>query len=72
MADPQRLEQTGFLDSMIAACSRGINVTIVTDKATTLNIMILRSEKEKQQNFKSGAGETECAGYCYKAGKPCS
>ncbi len=29
----QRLEQTGFLDSMIAACSRGINVTIVTDRS---------------------------------------
>ncbi|WP_263629931.1 AAA domain-containing protein, partial [Escherichia coli] len=29
----QKLEQTGFLDSMIAACSRGINVTIVTDRS---------------------------------------
>lgn len=48
----QKLEQTGFLDSMIAACSRGINVTIVTDRSYNTEHKDYEKRKEKQQNLK--------------------
>lgn len=49
----QKLEQTGFLDSMIAACSRGINVTIVTDRSYNTEHKDFEKRKEKQQNLKA-------------------
>lgn len=48
----QKLEQTGFLDSMIAACSRGINVTIVTDRSYNTEHKDYEKRKEKQENLK--------------------
>ena len=48
----QKLEQTGFLDSMIAACSRGINVTIVTDRSYNTELKDYEKRKEKQENLK--------------------
>ncbi|HDW3749144.1 TPA: ATP-binding protein, partial [Escherichia coli] len=48
----QKLEQTGFLDSMITACSRGINVTIVTDRSYNTEHKDYEKRKEKQENLK--------------------
>ncbi|MBB8328986.1 DNA helicase, partial [Escherichia coli] len=62
----QRLEQTGFLDSMIAACSRGINVTIVTDRSYNTEHNDLEKRKEKQQNFKVALEKLNALGIATK------
>ncbi|EGJ6382285.1 ATP-binding protein, partial [Escherichia coli] len=62
----QRLEQTGFLDSMIAACSRGINVTIVTDRSYNTEHNDFEKRKEKQQNFKAALEKLNALGIATK------
>ncbi|HFN5637592.1 TPA: AAA domain-containing protein [Escherichia coli] len=62
----QRLEQTGFLDSMIAACSRGINVTIVTDRSYNTEHNDFEMRKEKQQNFKAALEKLNALGIATK------
>lgn len=62
----QRLEQTGFLDSMIAACSRGINVTIVTDRSYNTEHNVFEKRKEKQQNFKAALEKLNALGIATK------
>lgn len=62
----QRLEQTGFLDSMIAACSRGINVTIVTDRGYNTEHNDFEKRKEKQQNFKAALEKLNALGIATK------
>lgn len=43
----QRLEQTGFLNSMIQARSRGIDITVVTDKNFNIDHADYEKRKEK-------------------------
>ncbi|HAI9208655.1 TPA: AAA domain-containing protein, partial [Escherichia coli] len=62
----QRLEQTGFLDSMIAACSRGVNVTIVTDRSYNTEHNDFEKRKEKQQNFKAALEKLNALGIATK------
>ncbi|EFF3597741.1 DNA helicase, partial [Escherichia coli] len=62
----QKLEQTGFLDSMIAACSRGINVTIVTDRSYNTEHNDFEKRKEKQQNFKAALEKLNALGIATK------
>ncbi len=62
----QKLEQTGFLDSMIAACSRGINVTIVTDRSYNTEHKDFEKRKEKQQNFKAALEKLNALGIATK------
>ncbi len=62
----QRLEQTGFLDSMIAACSRGINVTIVTDRSYNTEHKDFEKRKEKQQNLKAALEKLNALGIATK------
>ncbi|WP_413731466.1 AAA domain-containing protein [Sodalis sp. RH20] len=47
----QKLEQTGFLTSMIKACSRGINITVVTDRYYNTEHADYEKRKEKQQRL---------------------
>ncbi|HGC2907205.1 TPA: AAA domain-containing protein, partial [Escherichia coli] len=62
----QKLEQTGFLDSMIAACSRGINVTIVTDRSYNTEHKDFEKRKEKQQNLKAALEKLNALGIATK------
>ncbi|HDW0497444.1 TPA: DNA2/NAM7 family helicase, partial [Escherichia coli] len=62
----QKLEQTGFLDSMIAACSRGINVTIVTDRSYNTEHNDFEKRKEKQQNLKAALEKLNALGVATK------
>ena len=62
----QKLEQTGFLDSMIAACSRGINVTIVTDRSYNTEHSDFEKRKEKQQNLKAALEKLNALGIATK------
>lgn len=62
----QKLEQTGFLDSMIAACSRGINVTIVTDRSYNTEHNDFEKRKEKQQNLKAALEKLNALGIATK------
>lgn len=62
----QKLEQTGFLDSMIAACSRGINVTIVTDRSYNTEHNDFEKRKEKQQNLKAALDKLNALGIATK------
>ncbi|WP_337049207.1 AAA domain-containing protein [Serratia fonticola] len=47
----QKLEQTGFLASMIQARSRGIDITVVTDKNFNIEHADYQKRKEKQQRL---------------------
>lgn len=47
----QKLEQTGFLASMIQARSRGIDITVVTDKNFNIEHADYEKRKEKQQRL---------------------
>ncbi|KEY56457.1 nuclease NucT [Serratia sp. DD3] len=47
----QKLEQTGFLTSMIQARSRGIDITVVTDKNYNTEHADYEKRKEKQQRL---------------------
>lgn len=47
----QKLEQTGFLTSMIQALSRGIDITVVTDKQFNIEHADYEKRKEKQQRL---------------------
>ncbi len=62
----QKLEQTGFLDSMIAACSRGINVTIVTDRSYNTEHNDFEKRKEKQKNLKAALEKLNALGIATK------
>ncbi|MBW2853032.1 DNA helicase, partial [Escherichia coli] len=62
----QKLEQTGFLDSMIAACSRGINVTIVTNRSYNTEHKDFEKRKEKQQNLKAALEKLNALGIATK------
>ncbi|EIW7682135.1 DNA2/NAM7 family helicase, partial [Salmonella enterica] len=62
----QKLEQTGFLDSMIAACSRGINVTVVTDRSYNTEHHDFEKRKEKQQNLKAALEKLNALGIATK------
>ncbi|WP_183060129.1 AAA domain-containing protein [Salmonella enterica] len=62
----QKLEQTGFLDSMIAACSRGINVTVVTDRSYNTEHNDFEKRKEKQQNLKAALEKLNALGIATK------
>ncbi|EPL1118264.1 TPA: ATP-binding protein [Citrobacter freundii] len=62
----QKLEQTGFLDSMIAACSRGITVTIVTDRSYNTEHNDFEKRKEKQQNLKAALEKLNALGIATK------
>lgn len=62
----KKLEQTGFLDSMIAACSRGINVTIVTDRSYNTEHNDFEKRKEKQQNLKVALEKLNALGIATK------
>ncbi|HDT1058725.1 TPA: DNA helicase, partial [Escherichia coli] len=62
----QKLEQTCFLDSMIAACSRGINVTIVTDRSYNTEHKDFEKRKEKQQNLKAALEKLNALGIATK------
>ncbi|WP_241593448.1 AAA domain-containing protein [Rosenbergiella epipactidis] len=46
-----KLEQTGFLESMISAHSRGINITVVTDKDFNIDHTDYQKRKEKQHKL---------------------
>ncbi|WP_407304293.1 AAA domain-containing protein [Enterobacter hormaechei] len=62
----QKLEQTGFLDSMIAACSRGITVTIVTDRSYNTEHNDFEKRKERQQNLKAALEKLNALGIATK------
>ncbi|KHT31728.1 AAA domain-containing protein [Pectobacterium carotovorum] len=47
----QKLEQTGFLTSMIQARSRGIDITVVTDRSSNIEHADYEKRKEKQQSL---------------------
>ena len=47
----QKLEQTGFLASMIQASSRGIDITVVTDRNFNTEHTNYEKRKEKQQRL---------------------
>ncbi|MEW7313460.1 AAA domain-containing protein [Buttiauxella gaviniae] len=47
----QKLEQTGFLKSMIQARSRGIDITVVTDRNYNTEHVDYEKRKEKQQGL---------------------
>lgn len=47
----QKLEQTGFLTSMIDARSRGIDITVVTDRSYNTEHADYEKRKEKQQRL---------------------
>lgn len=47
----QKLEQTGFLASMIQAHSRGIGITVVTDRSYNTEHADYEKRKEKQQRL---------------------
>ena len=47
----KKLEQTGFLDSMIQARSRGIDITVVTDRNFNIEHTDYQKRKEKQQSL---------------------
>lgn len=47
----QKLEQTGFLASMAQARSRGIDITVVTDKSFNTEHVDYEKRKEKQQRL---------------------
>lgn len=47
----QKLEQTGFLTSMIQARSRGIDITVVTDRNFNTEHTDYEKRKEKQQHL---------------------
>lgn len=47
----QKLEQTGFLASMIQARSRGVDITVVTDKSFNIEHADYEKRKEKQQRL---------------------
>ncbi len=48
-----KLEQTGFLTSMIQARSRGIDITVVTDRSYNTGHVNYEKRKEKQQHLYS-------------------
>lgn len=48
----QKLEQTGFLTSMIQARSRGIDITVVTDKSFNIKDDDYEKRKDKQLRLK--------------------
>ncbi|MDX7986883.1 DNA helicase [Xenorhabdus sp. 12] len=47
----QKLEQTGFLTSMIQARSRGVDITVVTDRNFNIEHADYEKRKEKQQRL---------------------
>lgn len=47
----QKLEQTGFLESMAQARDRGIDITVVTDKSFNIEHADYEKRKEKQQRL---------------------
>jgi hypothetical protein len=47
----EKLEQTGFLASMILARSRGIDITVVTDRNFNTEHTDYQKRKEKQQSL---------------------
>lgn len=47
----EKLEQTGFLTSMIQASSRGIDITVVTDRNFNIEHADYEKRKEKQQRL---------------------
>ncbi|MDX7854705.1 AAA domain-containing protein [Aeromonas caviae] len=49
----QKLEQTGFITSMVQARSRGIDITVVTDKSYNIEHIDYEKRKEKQQRLQA-------------------
>lgn len=49
----QKLEQTGFITSMVQARSRGIDITVVTDKSFNTEHTDYEKRKEKQQHLQA-------------------
>lgn len=47
----QKLEQTGFLTSMVQARSRGVDITVVTDRNYNAEHVDYEKRKEKQQSL---------------------
>lgn len=62
MADLQKLEEAGFLASMLQVCERGIDVTVVTDKRYNTSDKGYEKRKEKQQNLTAAPEQLEGIG----------
>lgn len=62
----QKLEQTGFLTSMIQARSRGIEITVVTDRNFNIEHTDYEKRKEKQQRLNDAVEELKEMGITTK------
>ncbi|WP_019211237.1 AAA domain-containing protein [Yersinia massiliensis] len=62
----QKLEQTGFLTSMVQARSRGIEITVVTDKNFNIDHTDYEKRKEKQQRLNDAVAELKEMGITTK------
>ena len=58
----QKLEETGFLASMLQARARGIEVTIVTDKGYNTSDKDYAKRQEKKQNLAAALGQLNAVG----------
>ncbi|WP_312282616.1 AAA domain-containing protein [Pseudescherichia sp.] len=58
----QKLEETGFLASMLQARERGINVTVITDKSYNTADKDYEKRKEKQQNLTAALEQLKAVG----------
>lgn len=62
----QKLEQTGFLTSMVQARSRGIEITVVTDRNFNIEHADYEKSKEKQQRLNDAVEELKEMGITTK------
>lgn len=58
----QKLEETGFLASMLQARERGIDVTVVTDKSYNTSDKDYEKRKEKRQNLTAALEQLKAVG----------
>ncbi len=62
LADTEKLEQTGFLTSMIRARARGIDITVVTDKSFNTQDVSYEKRKAKQQRLNDAVEKLNALG----------
>jgi len=62
----KKLEQTGFLASMIQARSRGIDITVVTDRNFNIEYTNDQKRKEKQQSLNEAVAKLDEMGITTK------